>query len=71
VGAATTITGPNDARRVVWALGEFFFHFFRVFLVLNDVHRHYGLPKGMEGLSGGSDNDNGPKRRVLCRLGPR
>ena len=26
-GATTTTTGPNDARRIVWALGEFFFIF--------------------------------------------
>ena len=26
--ATTMITGPNDARRVVWALGKFFFLFF-------------------------------------------
>ena len=29
--ATTTITGPNDARRVVWALGEFFYFYIRVF----------------------------------------
>ena len=27
----TTKTGPNDTSGIVWALGEFFFHFF-VFL---------------------------------------
>ena len=25
--ATVTVMGPNDARRVVWALGEFFFFF--------------------------------------------
>ena len=25
--AMVTVTGPNDARRVGWALGEFFFFF--------------------------------------------
>ena len=30
-------TGPNDARRVVWAIGEFFLYIPRVFLVLTDV----------------------------------
>ena len=29
--AMATITGPNDARRVVWALGKFFFFFLRVY----------------------------------------
>ena len=28
----TTKSGPNDARSVVWALGEFFSHFFIFFL---------------------------------------
>ena len=26
-----TRTGPNDARRVVWAIGEFFIYLFRAF----------------------------------------
>ena len=30
-----TISGPNDAYRVVWALGEFFFLIFVVFAILN------------------------------------
>ena len=34
-GATTTVTGPNDARRVVWALGEFFFFFvFFIYLTI-------------------------------------
>ena len=33
--AATMITGPNDTRRVVWAIGECFFLFFFVFFILN------------------------------------
>src|ERR1700678_4352612 len=44
---ATTITGPNDARCVVWALGMCFF-FPRVFSLLNndfyfDLGPHYVL----------------------------
>ena len=31
------IMGPNDARHVVWAIGEFFIYFFRVFLTLIDI----------------------------------
>ena len=30
IQARTTITGPNDAIRVVWAQGEFFYLFIRV-----------------------------------------
>ena len=29
--AETTKTGPDDARRVVWALGEYFLIFLRFF----------------------------------------
>ena len=29
--AVATITGPTDARHVVWALGKFFFFFLRVY----------------------------------------
>jgi hypothetical protein len=35
--AKTTRKGPNDARRVVWALGMRFF-FLRVFLILANVY---------------------------------
>ena len=35
-GAAMTKTGPNDASGVVWAIGEFFLIFFRVFCILTD-----------------------------------
>jgi hypothetical protein len=69
--ATTTITGPNDARRVVWALGEFFFISVVFFYLFNDVYRYYGRSKGTEGFSGGNDDDNGPKRRETRRLGPR
>jgi hypothetical protein len=30
--AATMRTGPNDAKHVVWAIGEFFFFLFGFFL---------------------------------------
>jgi hypothetical protein len=32
IEAAATRTGPNDAFRVVWAIGEYFLFFLRVFL---------------------------------------
>ena len=32
-GATTMTTGPNDARRVVWALGEFFILFSSCFFL--------------------------------------
>ena len=44
--ATTTTTGPNDARRIVWALGEFFLFFLRVFYLFNDLHRYYKVQYG-------------------------
>jgi hypothetical protein len=35
--AAATKTGPNDAKRVVWAIVSLFLYLFRVFLLLNVV----------------------------------
>ena len=71
-GATTTTTGQNDARRIVWALGEFFFHFLRVFFfVFNDLHRYYRFSKGTVWFNTSNNNDNGPKRRKTRRLGPR
>ena len=32
-------TGPNDARRVVWALGAFFFYFSIFFNLFNPLAR--------------------------------
>jgi hypothetical protein len=33
-------TGPNNARRVVWAIGRGFFLFSGIFLILNNVLLH-------------------------------
>ena len=41
--ATVTVTGPNDARRVVWALGVFFF--LCSFLILNDIYSMEGSPR--------------------------
>ena len=37
--AGTVKMGPNDANRVVWALGEYFFYFFFIFLNTTVIHR--------------------------------
>ena len=37
--AGMTKTGPNDAKRVVWTLGEVFFFFPCFFYILNDIYR--------------------------------
>ena len=41
--ATVTVTGPNDARRVIWALGDFFF--LCSFLILNDIYSMEGSPR--------------------------
>src|ERR1700678_1624566 len=38
---AITKTGPNDARRIVWALGIFLFSFFRVLYILTSGFLFY------------------------------
>ena len=67
--AATRRTGPNDATRVVWAIGMCFFLLFVFFLLLNNIYSYYGYNKATEGLREGSDEENGPKRRESRRLG--
>jgi hypothetical protein len=60
--AATTKTGPNDVKRVVWAIRKFFFPFFCILISLMTVFRYYYLREG-------GDHENGPKRRQTRRLG--
>ena len=63
--AATMETGPNDAKRIVWAIREVFIYLSHVLLLLTSVFRYY--------LSTGRlryrDHENGPKRRETRRLG--
>ena len=59
--AVTRRTGPNDANRVVWAIGTCFFLLFVFFLLLNNIYRYYGYNKATEGLREGGDEENGPK----------
>ena len=64
-------TGPNDASGVVWAIGELFKNFFRVFFIYKlMIYLHsvviYQVRDREEG-----DEENGPKRRQTRRLGHR
>ena len=67
--AATRRTSPNDANRVVWAIGTCFLLLFVFLLLLNNIYRNYGYNKATEGLREGGDEENGPKRRESHRLG--
>ena len=66
---AMTNTGPNDALCVVWAISEFFFFFLSYFLILTITYRSYMSFKGSERVMGAGDDENGPKRRFVRRLG--
>ena len=67
----TRQTGPNDLRRVVWAVGEFFFNHLSFFSFLNYIYRFYMYYRHTEGTKGGYYEANGPKRPPTCRLGSR
>ena len=62
-------TGPNDARRVIWALGESFSIYIRILLVLNVLYSLYLSLEETEWVSEGGDNDNGPKQCEMRHLG--
>ena len=61
-------TGPNDARRVVWAIGEFFLIYSSCFFSTNwcfiEANNEICDRKA-------SHDENGPKRCHVRRLGPR
>ena len=63
--------GPNDMSHIVWALGKFFIYFLCVFFfVFNGLHRYYRFSKDLVEFNTGNNDNNGPKQRVLCCLGP-
>jgi hypothetical protein len=66
--------GPNDARRVVWAIGTCLIFFFHVSLILTSgfcsIFVLLVFLKDGEVRLGGDDK-NGPKRLQMCRLGIR
>ena len=66
--AGTTKTGPNDARRVVWALGEFFLYIFRSFTILNDFYRYISIKWDLWNTT---TMKTGPNDARLRRLDPR
>ena len=64
-------TGPNDVSSgVVWDIGKYFF-FFHVFFfsILTVIFSSYSCSTGTGWLIEGSNEENGPKRRVQRRLG--
>ena len=66
-GGYGRIMGPNDARHVIWAIGDFFFS--SGFLHTNYIYVFNMSYRCPEGLAGGYEEENGPKRRVSRRLG--
>ena len=65
-----TEMGSNDARRVVWALGECFFNFSSYFLILIDVSITYIGSINEIREREDSDDQNGLKRHQTRRLDP-
>ena len=51
----------NDARRIVWVLGEFYIYFLHVFSVLIDMYRYFEVLEDTEMSVEGNDDDNWPK----------
>jgi hypothetical protein len=66
-----TRTGPNDASGVVWAIGEYFFIFLRVFLSANYCFMIYTVVIYEVRYREAGNDENGPKRRQTRRLGHR
>ena len=65
----TTTTGPNNARRVVWALGEFIFYF-RVFFGYLTIY--IGTTDSLQvrcGSTQATTTTTRPKRCETRRLG--
>jgi hypothetical protein len=60
-------TGPNDARRVVWAISEYFSFFLRVLLILNIIARCYQCTKRSGKLTEGGDDE---WKAVTTKTGP-
>jgi len=62
-----TRMGPNDARRVVWAIGVFFYISFVFFFTLTNILQYIHDVCDRED----GDDENGPKRCQTRRLGHR
>ena len=67
----TTSMGLNDARCVVWAIGEFFFYIFVFFIYLTNFLVYIqAINYEIHDMEGVYD-EYGPKRRKTRRLGHR
>ena len=60
---------PNDASGVVWALGEFFFFYFFISLILTNVLQVYTTEYRSGREMGAGGDENRPKRHATRRLG--
>ena len=62
------ITGPNDARRVVWAISTCFFLFFCIISILTSVLRLYSTIYVI-GRAGSTKTGPNDAKRVVWTLG--
>ena len=61
-GAVATKTGPNKASGIVWAISEFFFFSFFIFLKPTDVYSIYIMVVYETHDRRGGGDKNGPKQ---------
>ena len=65
-----TITGPNDARHIVWTKGMCFFSFISCFTLIVFILFRFDLVLNQwKGLGFAGDDDNRPKQHVWRCLG--
>ena len=71
VGVTMRITGPNDTKHVIWALGEFFcvLLLFLLYLLLyicttNIIKVQNGTLKAWRRFVADNNEDNGPRRDI-------
>jgi hypothetical protein len=60
--AAVAKSGPNNSKRVVWAISKFLKNLFCVFLLLTNVFSFYLCYTRMGRVREAGSHENGPKR---------
>ena len=63
--------GPNDIRRVVWAIGMCFSFYFTCFLVINMYFDYIDVVKARGGLRWAMTTKQAQRHIQTRRLGPR
>ena len=64
------IKGPDDARCILWGLGEFFFSFYVFFFLLKDVYRYYVCYDGYRWANGRQRQRKQAQMMHIMSFGP-